>query len=352
MDRPDSNIPQAPEGYSRPESSPQNFAGPSNQNGGKPRPFEAPTYKQGFVLCVVGGVITGLLSFIGAALVAYGMVIAVYCKKGHGWFGPAITSVLVTGVAAYLLSGPTEAATSVTACTLALGVGYAFATEKLTVGVGSLLVGATALALLGYDAFFAAMAGTTLPELAQNVFNQYASQVSGASPEIQEGLSTAKALFMLFWPTSYTGMALLYFVIARFGARTVYKALTRDPQKLPQFQLMDVPFWMCVLTVANLFVYALSSTILSAQDILQLITLNVFMALRVVFALQGLAVLTWFVREKHFSPALSLSLFVLAGMLEVQLGVMALVGLIDAWVNFRKLNRSGSQDSEPTINNN
>ncbi len=69
MDRPDSNIPQAPEGYSRPESSPQNFAGPSNQNGGKPRPFEAPTYKQGFVLCVVGGVITGLLSFIGAALV-------------------------------------------------------------------------------------------------------------------------------------------------------------------------------------------------------------------------------------------------------------------------------------------
>lgn len=119
MDRPDSNIPQAPEGYSRPESSPQNFAGPSNQNGGKPRPFEAPTYKQGFVLCVVGGVITGLLSFIGAALVAYGMVIAVYCKKGHGWFGPAITSVLVTGVAAYLLSGPTEAATSVTACALA-----------------------------------------------------------------------------------------------------------------------------------------------------------------------------------------------------------------------------------------
>ena len=157
---------------------------------------------------------------------------------------------------------------------------------------------------------------------------------------------------MLFWPTSYTGMALLYFVIARFGARTVYKALTRDPQKLPQFQLMDVPFWMCALTVANLFVYALSSTILSAQDILQLITLNVFMALRVVFALQGLAVLTWFVREKHFSPALSLSLFVLAGMLEVQLGVMALVGLIDSWVNFRKLNRSGNQDSEPTINNN
>ena len=232
MDRPDSNIPQVPEGYSRPESSSQNFAGPSNQNGGKPRLFEAPTYKQGFMLCVIGGVITGFLSFIGAALVAYGMVIAVYCKKGHGWFGPAITSVLISGVVAYLLSGPTEAATSVTACTLALGVGYAFATEKLTVGVGSLLVGATALALLGYDAFFATIAGTTLPELAQNVFNQYASQVSSASPEIQEGLSTARSLFMLFWPTSYTGMALLYFVIALFGARTVYKALTRDPQKL------------------------------------------------------------------------------------------------------------------------
>ncbi len=67
--------------------------------------------------------------------------------------------------------------------------------------------------------------------------------------------------------------------------------------------------------------YALSSTVLPAQDLLQLITLNVFMALRVIFALQGLAVLTWFVREKHFSPTLSLSLFVLAGMLEVQLGV-------------------------------
>lgn len=81
MDRPDSNIPQAPEGYSRPESSLQNSAGPSNQNGGKPHPFDTPTYKQGFILCVVGGAITGLLSFIGAALVAYGMVIAVYCKK-------------------------------------------------------------------------------------------------------------------------------------------------------------------------------------------------------------------------------------------------------------------------------
>ena len=352
MDRPDTNIPQVPEGYSRPTDTPQNFAGSSNQNGGKPQPFGAPTYTQGFVLCVIGGVITGLMSFIGSALVAYGMVIAVYCKKGRGWFGPAIASVLVTGVVAYLMSGPTETATSVTACALALGVGYAFATEKLTVGVGSLLVGASALALLGYDAFFAAMAGTSLPELAQSVFNQYASQVTNATPDIQEGLATAKALFMLFWPTSYTSMALLYFVIARFGAQTVYKALTRDPQKLPQFQLMDVPFWICALAVVNLFVYALSSTILSAQDILQLITLNVFMALRIVFALQGLAVLTWFVREKHFSPALSLSLFVLAGMLEVQLGVMALVGLIDAWANFRKLNRSGNQDSEPTINNN
>ncbi len=69
------------------------------------------------------------------------------------------------------------------------------------------------------------MAGTTL---SQNALNQYASQVlCGVLPEIQEGLSTAKALFMLFWPTSYTGMALYIFVTCCFGARTVYKSIDK-----------------------------------------------------------------------------------------------------------------------------
>ncbi len=69
--------------------------------------------------------------------------------KKSGWFGLLSTSVLDTGVAAYFWDQ--QAATSVTACTFALGVG-AFAAEA-----PRSLAGATALAL--QDMMLAAMAG-------------------------------------------------------------------------------------------------------------------------------------------------------------------------------------------------
>lgn len=352
MNRRKTKTPQAPEGYSAPSGSGQGFVNSNSQNGSKVQSLKTPSYRQGVLLCVLGGVVTGVFSFLGAALVAYGLVVAIHCKKGQGWFVPVILSLLATAATTYLSSELTNIVTSLVACTLALGVGYAQAKEKLSVGVSSLLVATSALVLLGYDAFLAYIAGSNLSDLAMGVFNGYIAQVNATSPEIQEGLVGARSLYLLFWPISYTGMALLYFVIARFGARVVYKALIRDSQRLSHFQNFDVPFWMCALTVVNLFVYALSSAIVPAQYILQLISMNVFAALRIVFMLQGLAVLTWFVHEKKVSPMLSLALYVLAGMLEVQLGVMALVGLADAWINFRKRNRFEGQGSETTKNNN
>ncbi len=53
MDRPDSEIFLRPEGYSRPESSPQ-ILPVKHKTKGKPRPFEAPAGKALF-FCVVGG---------------------------------------------------------------------------------------------------------------------------------------------------------------------------------------------------------------------------------------------------------------------------------------------------------
>ncbi len=57
--------------------------------------------------------------------------------------------------------------------------------------------------------------------------------------------------------------------------------------KLPQFQLMDVPFRMCALVVANLFMARAHFWLCIRHTSLIYVEI-VFMAL-VVFALQGLA---------------------------------------------------------------
>ncbi len=124
--------------------------------------------------------------------------------------------------------------------------------EKLTVGVGSLLVGATALALLDMMRSFAAMAGVTLPS--RNVFNQYASQVSGASPESQRSFAGTKALFMLLANQLYRHGA---HILASFVS-TLFISVT-ETHEIATVPADGRSIWMCALTVANLFVYALSS---------------------------------------------------------------------------------------------
>ncbi len=123
------------------------------------------------------------------------MVIAVWPKRARMVWSTITSRLLVAGVAAYLTLGTNGGGYfSYRLCAPRLA---AFATEKLTVGVGSLLVGATALALLGYDAFFAAMAGTTLPELAQNVFNQPLAGLRCFSEESRGAFSNRHSLLLL-----------------------------------------------------------------------------------------------------------------------------------------------------------
>ena len=70
-----------------------------------------------------------------------------------------------------------------------------------------------------------------------------------------------------------------------------------------------------------------------------MVVTNVILAVRFALAAQGLAVLSWVIREKKPSGLMAALAVIAALYLEVQFIVMSIVGLVDVWRNFRHLER-------------
>ena len=62
-------------------------------------------------------------------------------------------------------------------------------------------------------------------------------------------------------------------------------------------------------------------------------------SLRLAFATQGYAVLTWFRHNKRWYGLVGLAIIVIAVYLEFNMFVLTIVGILDIWANLRHLSR-------------
>ena len=279
---------------------------------------------------VGGGLLSAALSGVGLSAVP----LAVQRLRGGaaaGWLatalGAATIAALVTpGAAAlYLLA--------LAPCGLLLG-------EALARGRG-LLRGCTwAFALLlvelAFALFFAGpeMARRSLEPLDQKRAEAWLSDLQkkglpeDTAADFREEATAIREVIAVVFPAAWIiGAALL--VIANAAVLRLY-LLRRDPGWLEDGEFERIRFPLALVAV---FVLAGASV---AMPVFRPVAYNVLLVVAFFFALQGLAVVGFYARRLAAPPLLRLALLVLVLANPWAPEILALLGLFDNWVDFRR----------------
>ena len=92
--------------------------------------------------------------------------------------------------------------------------------------------------------------------------------------------------------------------------------------------------------VADIFGLAAVGIVPQAySNAVNMISANVLVALRIAFAIQGFAIITWPIQTKHVGAFAGACTIVAGLFFEDQFYGMTLLGLVDVWKNFRHLPR-------------
>lgn len=110
---------------------------------------------------------------------------------------------------------------------------------------------------------------------------------------------------------------------------------------LPQY---DTALWIVGVVIAGVIALAVSTFFIPYAAIIFAVGLNILFCSRVTFLLQGLAVGEWFLVKRAQGCLLPFLGIICAIWLEMLFMVLTIVGFIDVWANFRKLERAGSRN--------
>lgn len=295
----------------------------------------------GLLFCVLGGAVAASgLPLVAPALVAYGFVC---CAVAGGLRerALAVVAALASAVALSVPDGIAAVATPVVVCLAALVTAGLLVREKMTPGVGCVVVAGATLAQLGAESLAALSQGTTLSASMMALFDAYLQQLGGASSfDLAAQMGAVKALLSVLWPAAYVVVALAAFLVAHVGVWIAAPRAGARAPKLPRMADYDLPLWVVAVFVLAVAALAVTLTVPAASSqALLMASANVVVAVRFALAAQGLAVLAWLVQRRHMAGLGTVLLGMAALYLEFQFFVLTLVGLVDVWANFRHLQR-------------
>lgn len=295
------------------------------------------------VLCAFGGVAAWVMPPVACLLVGFGALAAGAGRSGGHKVLLAVAT-LVAATAPAVLYGSVGLPGALVPCALALGL--ALAAEKGAWTPGTLCVAAVLCfaAQVGLAELDAAARGTTLSASFVGLLsdNRQLLQVAGLDTG---DWSLVEWAVGLFWPAAYATIAAIQTACAGAGVAIAAARVRPTEVKLPSFAEFDLPLWVTAIFVAALAGLAVDLTVPAASsDALLCASGNLLVAARCAFAAQGFAVLAWRLRNRKVSGVACAVAFVAAAILEAQFIVMAIVGLVDVWADFRRLRRGEGTD--------
>lgn len=132
-------------------------------------------------------------------------------------------------------------------------------------------------------------------------------------------------------------LGLLVVTVTVFGGRWFLKRDQWMPYQgaMTRWQAPAFCMWLVILGGAAYFfnVYALHHVLL------QTVAMNSVLAMFAVFVLQGLLIVVYYARRQRQAPVRWLMYSVILIFFQTAMMVMAVIGLVDFWADFRKLNR-------------
>lgn len=306
--------------------------------------------QSGLIWALAGGLFVALGTDFACMLMAYGMGLAL--QDGRAGRRQAFLVSCLASVLVCVLAGPSQIPYALVGCLVAWALSADGAPEEISTGKKCLVVLGAAVALAAIDATNAYLSGTNLPAVMAKDIDAYAkaaTQGAGASAATQ--IASLKATISMYWPMTFMASAMVEAICSRIGAvLAAGKRGVRTKRTLSDF---DAPLWVCVAFAIGAIVSYLSSRVpawsaWSSQ--IHMAGENILTASRIALTLQGMAVMTWFLKRAHVGPFLRGMLLVVAFYLEVSYIVMSVVGLVDIVVaNFRGVpRRRGRSAGAPT----
>ncbi len=300
-----------------------------------------------FVLCALASLGSVLSPSLGCALMVFGAWRL--AQSGEGRAVWAALGCLAPGI---VLSFATwDYASLVLPCSLcALAIAFVLS-QGVSVGKVVILVALLCGMLIGVDASllmlqgesFAAYVQALLDELAQVMTASLTTGTSSVS--VQATVDSTVGLLGWIWPLIYAMRAAC---TVCFGLVGLEVARRDSFQKVHEaFKRCDVPLWIVALFIASVACLAGWSVFGVLPEVVGVVALNVFICMRVVFFLQGCAVMLSLMDSHGWGFFPRVLLLSVAFIAEVSLSAVCILGLVDVWADFRKL-ASRDQDRRLT----
>lgn len=293
----------------------------------------------GYLFCVLGGLASTASPLAAALFVGFGMTVA-SCGRAASSRALGVLAFAIPATVLGLALDASLLASALVACCVSAAVSLAACEGKTSAGTLCALVGMATLVQLGAGALLAASQGMTLASSMSSLTDAYLAQLGTLASGASEQLALVQGILRVVWPVAYVIPSIGYVLLAHVGARLASTRLGERSIELPAFAEFDLPLWVVAAFVGSLVGLAVVLTVgLGTASLAFMVVTNVILAVRFTLAAQGLAVLSWVIREKKPSGLMAALAVIAALYLEVQFIVMSIVGLVDVWRNFRHLER-------------
>lgn len=292
----------------------------------------------GLVICALGGAIAGYIPMLGCFAIGYGAVITL-AVRNHMQTLATLACALVPAAVVAIVAEVATAPSVLVACLIGIGTAWATSRSKLSLTVAFALVVCGTFALIGVDVIQLQSMGSSMADMITDLVNAYASGISITSVSAATQIEELRAMLQVYWPSAYLFVALIEFLCGLLGARASARREGLGAT-LPAFARYDVPVWLVGVLVADILGLTAVGLVPAAYSTaVNMVSANVLVALRIAFAVQGFAVIAWIIRTRHVGAFAGACTIIAGLVLENQLYVMTVVGLVDVWKNFRHLPR-------------
>lgn len=297
-----------------------------------------------FAAIVLGAALAPLIAFVGLPVAAAGIAGLAYRGRTALAASAAALGVAVVGmlnVSDVVYVAPVLAAVVLTVVLLP---------KRSYQAVAAMLVGVLALAGMAADAVLARSKGTTLPaSIAQDsqtlVAELTKAMGASASADTLRALKDASALITSAWPSAYFQAAVFVGVLVIAAIAWAARRVER-PLQVPPLSRLDLSPHILWVFVTGLLLLAASYASFAEASVLGVVGLNLVLCARTLFFLQGFSVAAGVLDRAGVGlGGRILALAVLAALDALTL-VLSFTGLLDFWVNFRRLPREGAA---PTV---
>ncbi len=293
------------------------------------------------ILVAVGAVLTSTAPFAGTILMAYG-VRGFSDTLGNRGFGIATLMVAalvaVTGVTSVdLMVAMVPAALSVIGIVWCMRKRHASATAVI------LTIAAVGCMTLAVDAVRSALAGTSLQDELLGYVFEALREIAGTDVQTELTIEQVKPVLSALWPLAYMLSAAMDAFAAGVGSHLM-SVRTSGDARVPNVAKFDAPLWCVGVLALAILGLGASFMDLPFAEVIRTVCVTVLMSIRFVFAAQGLGVASSLLARARLGCVLLVPLIICLIWLETMFLVLSIVGLIDVWVDFRRMRREPGAD--------